>query len=87
VITNTGSGSATSIVLSDTINLPEVYVAGSIRSGTSCATAVIVEDDNNTGGDESDPVGASFAANTVTGRTATIAAGASVALVYNITVQ
>lgn len=87
LITNTGSSSATSIVLSDTINLPEVYVAGSIRSGTSCATAVIVEDDNNTGADESDPVGASFAANTVTGRTATIAASATVALVYNITVQ
>jgi uncharacterized repeat protein (TIGR01451 family) len=87
VVTNTGSGAVTSIVLSDTINLPEIYVAGSIRSGTSCANAVLVEDDNNTGADESDPVGASFGASTVTGRTATIAAGASVAFVYNITVQ
>lgn len=87
LVTNTGGGPVSSIVLTDVINLPEIYVTGSIRSGTTCTNAVIVEDDNNTGGDESDPVGASFAANTVTGRTATIAAGASVALVYNITVQ
>lgn len=87
LITNVGNQSASNIVLSDTINLPEVYVAGSIRSGTTCTNAVIVEDDNTTGGDETDPMGASFASNTVTGRTSTIAASATAAFVYNITVQ
>jgi uncharacterized repeat protein (TIGR01451 family) len=87
VLTNVGSQPATNIVLSDTINLPEIYVTGSIRSGTTCTNAVIVEDDNNTGADETDPIGASFASNTVTGRTSTIAASSTAAFVYNITVQ
>lgn len=87
LVTNTGTATVTSIVMNDTINLPEIYVPGSIRSGSTCTNAVVVEDDNNTGADESDPVGARFTAGTVTGTTASIAAGASVAFVYNITVQ
>ena len=87
VIANVGSSSATSIVLSDTINAPEVYVAGSIRSGTTCANATTVEDDNSSGSDESDPVGANFTGSTVSGTTATLTVSASVALAYNITVQ
>lgn len=87
VMTNGGAGSVTSIVLADTIALPSVYVAGSIRSGSTCANAVIVEDDNNTGADESDPVGASFAAGSVSGRAASLSAGGSITLVYNVTLQ
>jgi uncharacterized repeat protein (TIGR01451 family) len=87
LVSNTGSGPVTSVVLTDTINLPEVYVAGSLRSGATCATAVIVEDDNNTGADESDPVGASFNGTTVSGTTASLAAGSTIAIAYNITVQ
>ncbi|MFM9861981.1 MAG: hypothetical protein ACKVRO_00100 [Micropepsaceae bacterium] len=87
VVTNIGASAATAIVLADTINVPEVYVAGSIRSGTTCINATTVEDDNNSGADESDPVGANFTGSTVNGTTATLAASASIALTYNITVQ
>jgi hypothetical protein len=87
VITNIGNQSASAIVLADTINTPEVYTAGTIRSGTSCTNATTVEDDNNSGADESDPVGANFTGSTITGTTATLAASASIALTYNTTLQ
>jgi uncharacterized repeat protein (TIGR01451 family) len=87
VITNIGNQSASAIVLADTINTPEVYAPGTIRSGTSCTNATTVEDDNNSGADESDPVGANFTGSTITGTTATLAASASIALTYNTTLQ
>ena len=87
VITNVGSQAAASIVLSDTINVPEVYVAGTIRSGAACTTATTVEDDNSTGADETDPIGANFTGSTVSGSTASLAASAAIALTYNVTVQ
>ena len=87
VITNVGTAAASTIVLSDAITAPSVFVAGSIRSGTSCTAATTVEDDNSTGSDESDPVGANFTGSTVSGSAATLAASASIALTYNATVQ
>ena len=42
---------------------------------------------NNTGADESDPVGASFSAGSVSGRAASLSAGGSITLVYNVTLQ
>ncbi len=87
LVTNVGNQSATSIVLSDAVSAEQLYVAGSIRSGTACTNTTTVEDDNNTGGDESDPVGASFSGTTLSGSTATLAANASIALAYDATVK
>lgn len=87
LISNAGPLAAGTVVMTDTLPANTSFVSGSIRSGTACATAATVEDDDAVGGDESDPVGASFASNTVTAITSTIASAAAVALVFNVTIN
>jgi hypothetical protein len=57
------------------------------RSGTSCAAATTIEDDNATGTDESDPFGISLAASTLTGFASSLASGASFALTFDALVN
>lgn len=66
LVTNPGSATATSIVATDVIPSDLTFIPGTIRSGTSCGTATVVEDDNNAGADESDPFGASISGSTLT---------------------
>lgn len=87
LITNNGPLAATNIIVSDGLPPTINFVAGSMRSGTSCAGAATVEDDNNTGVDESDPFGASFAAGSVITITSAIANGAVMALIFDVIVQ
>lgn len=87
VITNSGDTSATNVVSSDALPGNATYVAGSIRSGTSCASATTPEDDDNSGGDESDPYGASISGTTLTAFVAALAASESFALKYQMTVD
>ncbi len=87
LITNNGPATATAITATDPLPGTVTFVPGSMRSGTACATAATVEDDNNTGADESDPVGASFSSNTVVGVQATLANAATIALTFDATVQ
>ena len=63
------------------------YVAGTMTSGSSCAGASTAEDDNNTGTDESDPIGASISGTTLTASAASITAGGSVAVKFRGTVN
>lgn len=86
-ITNPGSAAATSIVASDNVPPTVTFIPGSMRSGTSCAGATTVEDDNNTGTDESDPFGASYSAGTVIGVAANLAASSTFALKFQATVN
>ena len=71
----------------DTLPANVTFVSGSMRSGTTCAGAATVEDDNNTGADESDPFGISITGTTITGVAATLAAGTSFAMVFNVFVN
>lgn len=87
LMTNTDSIAMTNVAPSDVMPPNTVFVPGSLRSGTSCAGATTVEDDNNSGADESDPFGASISSSTVTGAAATLAAGASFAMVFNVIVN
>jgi len=87
LVSNTGSSAATSVTATDPIPATLTYVAGSIYSGSDCASATTAEDDNDTGSDESDPYGASYASGTVKASAPTLAAGSSFAIRFDATVN
>lgn len=87
LVTNAGSGIASDIAATDTMPANVTFVAGSMRSGASCATATTVEDDNASGTDESDPLGASIAGAIVTFTSATMASGTTIALTFEAIVN
>lgn len=65
-IANNGSAAAGAIEGSDELPADLTYEPGTLRSGADCNSAATIEDDDSTGADESDPVGASIAGRTVT---------------------
>lgn len=87
LVTNNGSGTATGIALADPLPAGTSFVAGSLRSGTSCAGATTVEDDNASGADESDPFGASIAGTAVAATTATLLPTAAMAIAFEVTLD
>ena len=87
LVSNAGPATATTVIATDTLPTQLSYVAGSMRSGTSCATAATVEDDDNAGADENDPVGASFSSGTVIMLTSSLTSGAAMALLFNALIQ
>lgn len=84
---NTETAASTNVQAVDIIPPTMTYVAGSLFSGTSCGTATTAEDDNAAGADESDPFGISVTGSTVTGITASLAAGGTFAIVFRATVN
>jgi uncharacterized repeat protein (TIGR01451 family) len=89
-ITNSGTGTATTVNANDTLPTDVTYVPGSLMSGTSCGTASTIEDDDNSDGGETDPVTMSASATapvTITGSRATLPPGASMALVFHATIN
>jgi uncharacterized repeat protein (TIGR01451 family) len=87
LVSNAGPATATSVVVTDPIPANLTYVAGSMKSGTACATAATVEDDDTAGADESDPIGASITATTITILTASLAATGAFALIFDAVVN
>lgn len=87
LVTNNGSATATSVVIADPLPATTSFVAGSLRSGTSCAGATAVEDDDAAGADESDPFGASRAGATVSASAATLGPASAMAIVFDVTVN
>ncbi len=87
LVTNNGSATATGINVADPLPATTSFVAGSLRSGTSCAGATTVEDDNATGADESDPFGASIGGTTVAATAATLSPGNALAVAFHVTVN
>lgn len=87
LVSNSGSGTSSNIVATDSIPAGTTFIPGSMLTGTSCAGATNAEDDNNTGADENDPFGMDFAGSTVTGRADTLGPSASFAMVFNATVN
>lgn len=86
-VTNSGSGTATSISVPDALPSNMTYVAGSMFSGATCGTATTAEDDNNIGADENDPVGMSITGTTITGIRTSMLPSTSFAMVFNMTVN
>jgi uncharacterized repeat protein (TIGR01451 family) len=84
---NTETAASTNVQAVDIIPPTMTYVAGSLFSGTSCGTATTAEDDNAAGADESDPFGISVTGSTVTGITASLAAGGTFAIVFRATIN
>jgi uncharacterized repeat protein (TIGR01451 family) len=82
LITNTGPGLAASLVGTDSLPIGMNYIAGSIRSGGTCASTTIVEDDNATGADETDPFGASFTSGSVGITTPSLSPNSSFAISF-----
>ena len=87
LVTNNGSGTATGIALADPLPAGTSFVAGSLRSGTSCAGATTVEDDNASGADESDPFGASIAGTAVAATTAMLLPTAAMAIAFEVLIN
>jgi trimeric autotransporter adhesin len=82
LVRNTGTATATNVVANDDVPSDLSFVPGSIRTGTSCAGASGVEDDDSSGTDETNPFGASFSGVRVTGVAPTLAAGADFAFTF-----
>jgi uncharacterized repeat protein (TIGR01451 family) len=87
LVTNSGPAAAANISITDTLPANLSFVSGSIRSGTSCASAATVEDDNATGADEADPFGASWSGTQMTAIAATLANAATMAITFDATVN
>lgn len=90
LVTNNGTtetAASNSVQAVDVIPATMTYVAGSLFSGTTCATATTAEDDNAAGADESDPFGISVTGSTVTGITTSLAAGGTFAIVFRATIN
>jgi uncharacterized repeat protein (TIGR01451 family) len=86
MITNNGPLTASAVALGDILPPQTTYNPGTIRSGANCASAATVEDDDNVGIDESDPIGANFISGALAGSVASIANGGTVALTFDVTV-
>ena len=87
LVTNAGSGTATAISVADALPATTTFVPGSLRSGSTCAGATTVEDDNASGADESDPFGASITGTTVAATAPTLAPGTALAIIFNVTIN
>lgn len=86
-ISNTGTATASSVAATDPVPSEMTYVGGSMKSGPTCASASTVEDDNATGADESDPVGASFSGGILTLTASSLAGGDAFAVTFDATIN
>jgi uncharacterized repeat protein (TIGR01451 family) len=87
LVTNSGSSTATNFTFEDVIPATLTYVAESMLSGPSCSNVSKAEDDNATGPDETDPIGASISGNTITATATSIGPNSAFALSFNATVK
>lgn len=87
LVTNNGSGTATDIDIGDPLPATTTFIPGSLRSGTSCAGAATVEDDNASGADENDPFGASITGTTVSATTTTMLPASTMAIAFDVTIN
>lgn len=87
LITNNGGATHTNIAVSDPLPAATTFVASSLFSGTTCATATTAEDADTAGADESDPFGMSITGTTVSGATPSMLAGATFAMVFSVTID
>ena len=86
-MTNTGPVPVSTVNASDALPANVAYVTGTMKSGPNCASATTAEDEDSSGADESDAIGMALSGTTVSGATATLAVGNSIALVFDTTVN
>ncbi len=84
---NAGSATATNMAFGDPLPIKTTYVAGTMRSGTSCASAATVEDDDNSDATESDAVQASFSGSTLSASVAKVGPSTAYALIFDAIIQ
>lgn len=87
LIQNPDTGTAANVVGTDAIPATLTYTAGSMTSGTSCASATTAEDDDAAGADETDPYGASVTGSTLTATANTLGPGSAFALKFRSTIN
>lgn len=87
VISNAGNAVATSLSATDTIPGNVTYIAASMNSGNNCGSATTPEDDDASGADETDPIGANITGTTLTISNGSLAATSSMALTYRVTID
>lgn len=87
LVSNAGPAGATNLVATDALPATFTYSAGSMTSGSNCASATTAEDDDTSGTDESDPYGASLSATTINITAAALANGSSFAVKFRGTIQ
>ena len=87
LVTNNGSGTATGVNVADALPASTTFIAGSLRSGTHCAAATTVEDDDASGADESDPFGASISGAAVAATTPTLLPANAMAIAFDVTIN
>lgn len=86
-VTNSGTATVTSVIANDTLPAETDYVTGSLAAGPTCATASTTEDDDASGPDESDPVGAAYASGTITAQALSLPGGSTYAFRYQVRVN
>jgi uncharacterized repeat protein (TIGR01451 family) len=87
-----GGTAATNVVVSDPVPANTTFVTGSIVAGGTVSSGVCnadgtSEDDNSTGGDESDPNGGSITGSTVASVVPALAAGATTTTRFRVTID
>lgn len=85
--TNNGSATTTAIAITDSLPATVTYIPGSLTSATTCAATGTAEDDNASGGDESDPFGMQIGGTTIGGTAASIGPSTAFAMRFNATVN
>ncbi|AUX69661.1 hypothetical protein CHX26_09290 [Porphyrobacter sp. HT-58-2] len=82
-VSNPGTLPVEQVSVIDNLPVSLTFVAGSVRTGSSCMSATISEDDDALGPDESDPYGSAFSGSTLTGTVANLGGGASFAILFD----
>jgi uncharacterized repeat protein (TIGR01451 family) len=82
-----GAVNANTVQFTDSLPAGTTFVPNSMLSGSTCSTAATAEDDDAVGPDDTDLFSMSYASGTVTGTTASLAPGATVAMVFLATVN
>lgn len=86
-VTNQGPSTATSVVTTDSLPANFTYAPGSMRSGGDCPGASTIEDDDSTGLDDADLVGASLNGGNLVLTASALARSASFAVRFQGTIN
>ncbi|MFM5905999.1 MAG: proprotein convertase P-domain-containing protein [Novosphingobium sp.] len=86
-VLNTGDTPAANVAFNDALPAKTIFVPGSIKTGDTCATATMVEDDDATGPDETNPHGGAFGSGTVTASAVSLSPAGSFAITFDTIMQ
>lgn len=91
LVTNVGTVTADNVQSVDTLPSTVTYMPGTIRTGSTCASATTGEDDDASGGDESDPFGGSLSTTAtdyvINGSAPSLMPGATFAVVFDVLLE